>query len=150
MYGLRKINNMYVSDGNGRDLVITRNQEFRGGRQVAQYIGTPVYEKLRMKNPSDRPLPLDLGERRRVRESYVYGSKKLGMDGLNPMHIFHSTARRGPRPFDRTRAVQLNSLEYKGVLDKSRSASPKARQRAMMSMSLPNFRDMEGDVVENI
>ena len=27
MYGCRKINNMYVSDGGGRDLIITRNPE---------------------------------------------------------------------------------------------------------------------------
>jgi hypothetical protein len=115
MYGVRKINNMYVSDGGGRDLIITRNPEFRGGKTVAQYLNTPAWETKRMRNPTDRPLPLDLGERRRVRESYVYGSKKLGIEGLNPMSTFHGTSRRGPRPFDRSRAVQLNSLEYKGA-----------------------------------
>jgi hypothetical protein len=115
MYGVRKINNMYVSDGGGRDLIITRNPEFRGGKTVAQYLATPSWELKRMRNPSDRPLPLDLGERRRVRESYVYGSKQLGIEGLNPMETFHGSSRRGPRPFDRARAVQLNSREYKGT-----------------------------------
>jgi hypothetical protein len=115
MYGCRKINNMYVSDGGGRDLIITRNPEYRGGKVVAQYLSTPKWELNRMPNPKEPPLPLDLGERRRVRESYSYGSKKLGIEGLNPMSTFHGTSRRGPRPFDRSRAVQLHSREYKGV-----------------------------------
>jgi hypothetical protein len=120
MYGCHAINHISVSDGSGRDILMTRNPEYRAGKLASAYINPEPWETDRMKNPA-KPLPIDVFERRKVRESYAYGNKVLGIGGLNPMESFHQHTRRGPRPFDRARASQLNSREYKGVLAKSKS-----------------------------
>ena len=44
------------------------------------------------------------------------------MEGLNPMELFHGPANRGPRPFTRERALELNSRSSpaRGVLERVR------------------------------
>jgi hypothetical protein len=120
MYGAHAINHVYVSDGSGRDILMTRNPEYRAGKLASEFIHPEPWETDRMRNPP-KPLPIDVFERRKVRESYAYGMKVLGIGGLNPMETFHKQTRRGPRPFDRARAKQLNSREYKGVLTRPQS-----------------------------
>eukprot|EP00928_Gymnodinium_smaydae_P034087 TRINITY_DN24238_c0_g1_i1.p2 TRINITY_DN24238_c0_g1~~TRINITY_DN24238_c0_g1_i1.p2 ORF type:complete len:155 (-),score=31.67 TRINITY_DN24238_c0_g1_i1:209-673(-) len=53
MYGLRSINNIYVSDGMGRDSNIVRNPDFRAGRDLAPSCGVSSFRGT-MCHPRER------------------------------------------------------------------------------------------------
>jgi len=149
MYGCRSINNIYVPDGSGRDAIITANPEFRGGRTRAEFLVTPAYEKLRMRNPVEKPQPLDMGERRKLRESCAYGTKVLGMDGLNPMDSFHRSIPRGPKSLNSRRILELTgriarrlgplSPRYVKTGTAQTGSTQAKTAKKMMSTSMPNL-----------
>jgi hypothetical protein len=152
MYGIRRINNVYVSDGSGRDILLTKNPEFRGGRTQAEFLKPPAWETNRMRNPEEKPLPVDLHERRKILESYAYGKSVLGIDDENPMELFHRLgSRRGPRPFDRSRAKELASRSYNGTNISKATSTPSLAKYAESNATaysperqrvvLPNYQD---------